>query len=1317
MKRTFGRFMSLLLVFAMVLAMVPAVFAADTVVILKGTKYLAPYQTLEINYETERTNAGSPGTNRTYFTGNITRWTNSNRSLIDMTVDSGTQKVTLTHRGGTGRATITAYYKDTNQKEQTAATWTVTITDWTMKLSPSNPNSSSPYTLTTNDSVTLTATITGVNDWLKASDTKVRFTSSSTSIAKVNNQTDPVSQKPYVTNEETSTSTSTATASVTINAGTGNGTTAIIAELGKETVTGSGKKATTTWTPYTDTDGDPIRMEFWVKLGGSSEYTIKFSNDELSSDVAANRVMTVSYNTTNKKITPVLYKNGSPVNSRTDTITYTYTSSWEDLVHIDPDGTVLLQDSNQNRTGSALITVGAKLNGNVLTGTTAQCTVTVIKTAADGVSIDYKNLDTKLAMQNGKYVFAYKDDGRNTDVTFQNEDRIVTALDLSATVDSEDKTNDLTRVKWTTESPKVAKFQTSSGLVSEAYGENVTLVSTGSGPVKIKAELDGKSDSMSFTVWPAYEYDEIVTKPDIPTSISSREDAFNRFSEQYVTIRLTKTDEQVSRPMRNVQYTSSSKIQLEGWVDGFDKTNKIAYYPDPEKSGTDPEDKDRTDITLDHIISSAATMSDIIILNQPQDATYKLDETVGTLSIQATPRNGKQMTSFTWYDNNDKAIKVETVNNLTSTYTSTLKLSDFITSAGTYGFYCIVRGSDNSSVKSRTAIITIGGDYNIKITPSTTSVKPGDTVTLNAVAQQYNPVTKRYADVSGNYTVNWAITAGDTAAATLSSRTGSSVTLTAKSGGTITITAETTFNTKKFTGTQKLTITVPTADDVTVMLDDNATYVALDGTKISDAVKSAAKSAPSYISFTQPSNGVIYTTSAMSSKVTDGNRYSPSDVSKMVFKPTSNAASYTLEYKAYGSDGQIASGKVLVMTSAGSVVYHISANESQQMLVNDFQSKYGNGLSSVVFGTNSDNRGGLYKGSTTSSGKVGSESYTTTTLKNVYFIAGPTASKYTVTIPYTANGSNGTKYGNLIVYVNDTHSIYSTGASFRSMDIATEIAPENASSNAYATIDSVVGGKLYSAYSSIISNTPLKTSDLGSTKYYFNSSSTGIDSLYVLPIADKTTVDVNYTVYDGSTRTKGTVSFKVIQQTTSQKFTDVNGSTKWAANSVDFMADSKLVNGITTTTFGPNQTMTRAMLVTILYRAAGQPSVAGITNKFTDLKANEYYVDAVLWAANTGVVTGATATKFDPDGKVTREQIAAILYRYAGSPTGNAASLTGFSDQKNVSAYAVPALQWAVGLGIITGVSTNGRTTLSAKNNATRAQVAVMLHRFLTYDR
>lgn len=158
-----------------------------------------------------------------------------------------------------------------------------------------------------------------------------------------------------------------------------------------------------------------------------------------------------------------------------------------------------------------------------------------------------------------------------------------------------------------------------------------------------------------------------------------------------------------------------------------------------------------------------------------------------------------------------------------------------------------------------------------------------------------------------------------------------------------------------------------------------------------------------------------------------------------------------------------------------------------------------------------------------------------------------------------------------------------------------------------------------------------------------------------------------------------------------------------------------LVTGVSDTSFGPQQSMTRAMLVTILYRAAGEPSVTGITNKFTDNKESQYYYNAVLWASSKGIVNGATTTTFDPDGKITREQIAAILYRYAGSPSASG-SLSSFSDQSQVSSYAVTAMQWAVGKGIITGVSTNGRTTLSAKANATRAQVAVMIHRFLTFE-
>ena len=438
----------------------------------------------------------------------------------------------------------------------------------------------------------------------------------------------------------------------------------------------------------------------------------------------------------------------------------------------------------------------------------------------------------------------------------------------------------------------------------------------------------------------------------------------------------------------------------------------------------------------------------------------------------------------------------------------------------------------------------------------------------------------------------------------------------------------------------------------------------------------------------------------------------------MAYRPTRTTGTHEIEYAAYDGSAQIAAGKILVMTSANTVEYHIAANEKQQMVVSDFQSVYGSGLSSVTFGSNTDTRGGLYKGSTTSSGKVGSESYSvssgTNLLKNVYFIAGPTVSKYSVTIPFTATGSSGTVNGQLVVYVNDTHTLNVTGATFRSMGIATELAPDNATGSTYITIDRVVGGKLYSSYTSIKSCTALTSKDLGSTKFYFTGSNS-LDNLYVLPLADSKSVDITYTI-DGST--KGTLTFKVNQQTSSNQFTDVTGNFKWAANSVDFMFMNGIINGNSTKNpkiFGPSAKMTRAMLVTVLYRAAGEPTVAGITNKFTDNKQGKYYYNAVLWASNLGIVNGATATTFDPDGNITREQIAAILYRYAGSPTVTG-SLSGYADQAQVSPFAVTAMQWAVGSGIITGTPNGGKTYLTAKGNATRAQVAVMLHRFLTFD-
>ena len=748
-------------------------------------------------------------------------------------------------------------------------------------------------------------------------------------------------------------------------------------------------------------------------------------------------------------------------------------------------------------------------------------------------------------------------------------------------------------------------------------------------------------------------------------------------------------------------------------LDGLKTSTTEFFYNrnDPSDSGVTTTDK--------------VTFSDISFPEQPVTAAYKITDTIADLAMTASVSTST-IKSVVWYMNSDqttggvdKAIQTDKVTGKPTNYRSVLSnLKQYITGTGTYVFYCRVTTENGKYAETRKAIITITGENHIEITFKPTAVKAGETFTITGVPQEY--VSGKLTNVTGKtYTITWS--SSDENIVKLSSKTSTnsspSVTATAKAGGQATIKAETTIGAKKYAAEKVFTVTVPDADAVNVTLGENETYVQLDGSKLAAAVKTAAKVTPSTFTFESPANGTLYTSSAMSGTVSTTTKYSASEVSKMVYRPTRTTGTHTIRYAAYDGSAQVATGTINVMTSASTVEYHISANEKQQMSVSDFQRVYGSGLSTVTFGSNTDTRGALYKGSTTSSGKVGSEAYSVSTgsnlLKNVYFIAGSTTSKYTVTIPFTANGSSGQMNGQLVVYVNDTHTLNSTGASFRSMGIANELTPDNATGSTYITIDRIVGGKLYSAYTSIKNCTALTSKDLGSTKFYF-SGSNSLDSLYVLPLADSKSVEISYTI-DGST--KGTLSFSVNQQTASNQFTDVSGSYKWAANSVDFMYMNDIIKGNNTKNpklFGPGAKMTRAMLVTVLYRAAGEPSVTGITNKFTDNKQGKYYYNAVLWASNKGIVNGATATTFDPDGNITREQIAAILYRYAGSPSVTG-SLSGYSDQAQVSSFAVTAMQWAVGSGIITGVTSGGKTTLSAKGNATRAQVAVMLHRFLTF--
>ena len=175
-------------------------------------------------------------------------------------------------------------------------------------------------------------------------------------------------------------------------------------------------------------------------------------------------------------------------------------------------------------------------------------------------------------------------------------------------------------------------------------------------------------------------------------------------------------------------------------------------------------------------------------------------------------------------------------------------------------------------------------------------------------------------------------------------------------------------------------------------------------------------------------------------------------------------------------------------------------------------------------------------------------------------------------------------------------------------------------------------------------------------------------------------------------------------------FTDVSTS-DWFYDDVAFVYKNGLFSGTDSRSFSPNASMTRAMLVTVLYRLEGEPTVTG-RSSFTDVRSGAYYEKSVIWAAANGIVTGTDSTSFSPDAKVTREQLAAILYRYAQYrklDTDASAKLNSFTDADSVSAYASEALGWAVSEGLINGAS--GK--LMPKGDATRAQVAAILHRLV----
>lgn len=377
------------------------------------------------------------------------------------------------------------------------------------------------------------------------------------------------------------------------------------------------------------------------------------------------------------------------------------------------------------------------------------------------------------------------------------------------------------------------------------------------------------------------------------------------------------------------------------------------------------------------------------------------------------------------------------------------------------------------------------------------------------------------------------------------------------------------------------------------------------------------------------------------------------------------------------------------------------------------------GLTHVVFDTNTIT--GSDAG--TLSAKNGSEYYASTTADGDHLadVTFTPLKKGTFAINFLAYGDK-VYYGRLEVLVDDAavtpptadgdvRQCDSTGFTFAGSDFYRDSDTD--------PVAAVVFGKPSAGHLLRNLSHGIGTADDGD-KYYTNSASQGdyhVSTLSYLPDAGymgQATIPVTYITAAGI-ETTGVIKVSVSTKTDSAQFKDVTRSNvgTWAADAVDFAYHFGLVSGVSKTEFAPNSPMTRAQLVTVLYRAAGSPSVTISTN-FEDLDVGSYYYSAVVWANVNGIVNGTSDTTFSPDSRLTRQQLAAILYRYArafGGDTSYIGNLSHFTDRHQVDSYATTPMIWAVSHEIISGTSD---TTLSPLSTATRAQVVVILHRYLT---
>lgn len=683
--------------------------------------------------------------------------------------------------------------------------------------------------------------------------------------------------------------------------------------------------------------------------------------------------------------------------------------------------------------------------------------------------------------------------------------------------------------------------------------------------------------------------------------------------------------------------------------------------------------------------------------------------------------------------------------------------------AGTATITATVKTGSGVQVGTASYTVEVADAYKIELSAAPSSLTVGSASTVSATVYQYT-AQNGYTPYQQSVELTW--NAYKESVADLGGSDPSKAVKTTTSSGSSSVTLYT-----YATGTSKTAVQVPVTVSVTIsgtiyqasplsvsVSPASAPSFAVheedyfDPDDFSEAVDGATgryAGKLSAITIEGSNGGSVYENG---SRVSSSTKYYVSGarnklISSLYFRTSSTSTTNAyFTYIGYDADGDvIAAGKVTLGDERVDMEYSASFGGSVTFLESDFSKafsgKAGEKLDYVTFamnratvvmnnktyslndGSNAAIFGWAYTTSKATTKLSSTDkcyyqaSYTQLDLDEVTYVTGSYRTKYTVYLPYTAVGTSGSRYeGYTAITVSGDDSITASGASMKTLGAADAVlrAYPNA---AYVMFKqpAVSEGRLLYNFRSVAAQNYTAV-DYSKDQFYLSGTSAKnlyLDSVFFLPAADcSTQIRLAFTVYgtSGTQLGSGELTVRVASKTASSVFSDVNARTcSWAANAVDFMNEYGLVKGTGTSTFGWKGSMTRGDFVLILYRNAGSPSVYGVSNPFTDVKSTDYYYEAVLWAYRNNVVNGTSTTTFGPKGKITREQIASILWRLADKPVYSA-SLRSYTDYASVSDYAYDAMSWAVGSGYVKGSGAK----LSPKNNATRAEVAVMLHRYLT---